>query len=64
MKKLNVLFDMSLDRPTLGGVIILRKESEILAKVMNISKINLIIKKHKYNKKNFAKTEFSNNWYQ
>lgn len=55
MKKLNVLFDMSLDRPTLGGVIILRKESEILAKVMNISKINLIIKKHKYNKKNFAK---------
>ena len=43
MKKLNVLFDMSLDRPTLGGVIILRKESEILAKVMNISKINLII---------------------
>ena len=53
MKNLNVLFDMSLDRPTLGGAIILRKESEMLAKVMNIFQINLIINKHKYSKKNF-----------
>ena len=32
MKSINVLFNMKLDRPTLGGAIILRKESEILAK--------------------------------
>jgi len=55
MKNLNVLFDMCLDKPTLGGAIILRKESEMLAKVMNIFHVNLIIKKHKYNKKKFDK---------
>jgi len=44
---------MKLDRPTLGGAIILRKESEILAKKMQVFKINVIVNKGKYKKKIF-----------
>jgi hypothetical protein len=46
---------MTKERPTLGGAIILRKESELLAKAKKIFKINLIINRHKYSKENFEK---------
>ena len=53
MQALNILYDLAKEKPSLGGAIILRKESEILAKAMKVFKINLIIKKHTYDKKNF-----------
>lgn len=55
MQALNILYDLAKEKPSLGGAIILRKESEILAKAMKVFKINLIIKKHTYDKKNFEK---------